>query len=62
MNPQAHSMAISNLDDLVLSKAQAGLKGRRLGLGIEKICQFVGRCANGSRGLGIRQTFAELFT
>ena len=36
------SMAILNLDDLILSKEQARLKGRLLGFGIEKICQFRG--------------------
>ena len=36
------SMAILNLDDLYLSKEQARLKGRLLGFGIEKICQFRG--------------------
>ena len=36
------SMAILNLDDLYLSKEQATLKGRLLGFGIEKICQFRG--------------------
>lgn len=36
------SMAILNLDDLVLSKEKARLKGRLLGFGVEKICQFRG--------------------
>jgi UDP-N-acetylmuramoyl-tripeptide--D-alanyl-D-alanine ligase len=36
------SMAILNFDDLVLSKERARLKGRLLGFGVEKICQFRG--------------------
>ncbi len=36
------SMAILNLDDLFVSKERARLKGRLLGFGIEKICQFRG--------------------
>ena len=36
------SMAILNLDDLYVSKERARLKGRLLGFGIEKICQFRG--------------------
>ncbi|MDA0747338.1 MAG: UDP-N-acetylmuramoyl-tripeptide--D-alanyl-D-alanine ligase [bacterium] len=36
------SMAILNLDDLLLSKERARLKGRLLDFGIEKICQFRG--------------------
>ncbi len=36
------SMTILNLDDLLLSKERATIKGRLLGFGIEKICQFRG--------------------
>ena len=36
------SMAILNLDNLYVSKERARLKGRLLGFGIEKICQFRG--------------------
>ena len=36
------SMTILNLDDLFLSKEQAKVKGRLLGIGIEQICQFRG--------------------
>ena len=36
------SMAILNLDDLVLSKERARLKGRLLGFGVEKNSQFRG--------------------
>ena len=36
------SMAILNLDDLFVSQERARLKGRLLGFGIEKICQFRG--------------------
>ncbi len=36
------SMAILNLDDLYVSKERARVKGRLLGFGIEKICQFRG--------------------
>ncbi len=36
------SMAILNLDDLLLSKERAKVKGRLLGFGIEEICQFRG--------------------
>ncbi len=36
------SMTILNLDDLFLSKEIAKVKGRLLGIGIERICQFRG--------------------
>ncbi len=36
------SMAILNLDNLFVSQERARLKGRLLGFGIEKICQFRG--------------------
>ena len=36
------SMAILNLDNLFVSEERARLKGRLLGFGIEKICQFRG--------------------
>ena len=36
------SMTILNLDDLLLSRERAKVKGRLLGFGIEKICQFRG--------------------
>jgi len=41
-NMDESSMAILNLDDLLLSKERAKLKGRLLGFGVEKICQFRG--------------------
>ena len=36
------SMAILNIDDLLMSRERATIKGRLLGFGIEKICQFRG--------------------
>ncbi len=40
------SMTILNLDDLLLSKERAKVKGRLLGFGIEQICQFRGEGLN----------------
>ena len=40
------SMTILNLDDLLLTKERAKVKGRLLGFGIEQICQFRGERLN----------------